>query len=303
MLAPGVDPRDPEAASELLERGYLGLHEGKTFHQYTDRWEDRPRYVVSLAKIANRPDWASAARYYRLAFRAIARSNDERTAMLAVIPPAMFGNSAPCDREPWDRRNSTVLLIAALTNTFAADWSLRIKAAANVNLFLLNAARLAPSAGIEALLTHAALRLTCNHAGYAALWQEQLGCEWRESQPLHCWPVLPDDDSRQEVRAAIDAAVAHAYGLTRAQYEHVLSTFSHRSYPDAPALCLGKFDEYAVIGAAAFTRKYDPYWDIPLVETLPQPVIELPGVEAHAEEFALNPPPAASENRRGRRRR
>ncbi len=121
--------------------------------------------------------------------------------------------------------------------------------------------------------------------------------------PLHCMPVLPDDHSRWDVRAAIDAAVAHAYCLTRAQYEHVLSTFSHRSYPDAPALCLAKFDEYASVGAAAFTRKYDPYWDIPMVETLPQPVIELPGVEAHAEEFALNPPPAASGNQRGRRRR
>jgi hypothetical protein len=30
------------------------------------------------------------------------------------------------------------------------------------------------------------------------------------------------------------------------------------------------------IGLEAFTRKYDPYWDIPLNESLPEPVIELP---------------------------
>jgi len=41
-------------------------------------------------------------------------------------------------------------------------------------------------------------------------------------------------------------------------------------------LCLAKFDELTETGLEAFTRKYDPYWDVPLVETLPKPVIELP---------------------------
>ena len=190
----------------------------------------------------------------------------------------------------------------AVANSFSADWAARLRIAATVNLFLLNATPIPETSEVATLLAHSALRLTCNHAGYAALWQEQLGCEWREVRPLHCWPVLPDDHSRQDVRAAIDAAVAHAYGLTRQQYEHVLSTFSHRSYPDAPALCLAKFGEYGVIGAAAFTRKYDPYWDIQLVETLPQPVIELPGVEAEAEHFSLSAPPHAPRPRRGRGR-
>ena len=36
------------------------------------------------------------------------------------------------------------------------------------------------------------------------------------------------------------------------------------------------FDELKAIGLEAFTKKYDPYWDIPLNENLPQPVIDLP---------------------------
>jgi hypothetical protein len=44
----------------------------------------------------------------------------------------------------------------------------------------------------------------------------------------------------------IDAVVAHANGLTRDQYAHVLSTFSHSSYQDATRQCL-----------AAFTQKHD----------------------------------------------
>jgi hypothetical protein len=32
ILPEGKDPRDPDVAKELLEMGYLVLHEGKTFH-------------------------------------------------------------------------------------------------------------------------------------------------------------------------------------------------------------------------------------------------------------------------------
>ena len=88
--------------------------------------------------------------------------------------------------------------------------------------------------------------------------------------------MLAGDDERWAVRAAIDAVVADAYGLSRDQYAHVLSTFSHASYRKAPELCLARFDELKQLGLDKFTRKYDPYWDIPLNENLPQPVIDLP---------------------------
>ena len=91
----------------------------------------------------------------------------------------------------------------------------------------------------ESLSAHCALRLSCNHSGYAPLWHEQLGDAWREpGKPPFTWPVLATDDERWHVRAAIDAVVADAYGLSRYQYAHVLSTFKHTSYPKAPELCL-----------------------------------------------------------------
>ena len=125
-------------------------------------------------------------------------------------------------------------------------------------------------------LSHAALRLLGCDTGYAPLWNEQLGNVWREDRPAFTWPVLEGDDARWAVRAAIDAVVADAYGLSRDQYGHVLSTFSHKSYPNAPDLCLAAFDELKAIGLEAFTKKHDPYWDIPLNENLPEPVIDLP---------------------------
>ena len=89
------------------------------------------------------------------------------------------------------------------------------------------------------------------------------------------WPVLSAEDRRWEYRAASDAVVADAYCLSRDQYEHILSTFSHSSYPKAPYLCLKAFDELREIGIQAFCQKHDPYWDIPLNENLPQPVLDL----------------------------
>ena len=59
----------------------------------------------------------------------------------------------------------------------------------------------------------------------------------------------------------------------------MLSTFSHKSYPQAPSLCLAKFDELSAPGLEAFVRRYDPYWDVPLVRSLPSPVNEFPKLE------------------------
>ncbi len=60
------------------------------------------------------------------------------------------------------------------------------------------------------------------------------------------------------MRAAIDAVVADAYGLSPYRCGHVLSTFKHTSYPADPTLCLAGFDELKSIGLDAFTKKHDP---------------------------------------------
>ena len=142
------------------------------------------------------------------------------------------------------------------------------------------------------------------------MWHDQVGDAWREpGSPPFSWPVLPADENRWHVRAAIDALVADAYGLSHDQYAHVLSTFKHTSYPKAPELCLARFDELKAIGLDAFTKKHDPYWDIPLNENLPQPVIDLPVAEAEQStvgdpalgpQFRLSDKPARQRAKRKR---
>lgn len=276
VLVSSDDPRVFETVSRLQENGFLILHEGKTFWHYDDLWESRPTYLVSDQQIQDRPDWLRSAQYFKMAYRSIASSTNERTITFHILPPgAVFGNSAPVERIPWKVPRSSVLPLIATTNTFVFDWTARVRTGANINQFILFSCPLPPIKTISGFLRSTALRLACNHMGYAPLWHEQLGDAWREPTPPFTWPVIAGDDARWAVRAAIDCVVAQAYGLNREQYAHVLSTFSHSSYRKAPELCLARFDELAEIGLEAFTKQWDPYWDIPLNENLPLPVIEL----------------------------
>lgn len=283
VLPGGEDPRDPDVTKQLIDNGHFILHEGKTFWHYDDHWENRPVYCVPIFQIKDKPDWIEAGKYFRIAYRAVASATNERTVIFSLIPPgAVFGNSAPVEREPSaSARFKSVMLMAAV-NTFTFDWTARVRTGSNMNKFILFSCPLPPLQNIKTFLVHSAVRLSCNHKGYLPLWIEQLKDAWREAKPRFSWPVLESDDERWEIRAAIDSVVADAYGLNRDQYQHILSSFSHAGYDKAPELCLAKFDELKQIGLEAFTKKYDPYWDIPLNENLPQPD---PAVSAAIEKY------------------
>jgi hypothetical protein len=221
--------------------GDIVLHEGKTFHQYTDAWDSAPRYSVSARAL--RDGVAEASCHYRLAFRDIARSNDERTMIACIAPPrAVFGHTATVEKLPWARDIADVLVLCALFNSFTFDWLVRQKAATHLSLYLLDAL---PVPDLDAaacrLLARGALALSCNHPGYDALWRDQ-----GMAGPVA--PAPENADRRWALRAKIDAVVARAYGLPRLQYAHVLESFSHRSFPDAAKLCLQAFDDLTEAG-------------------------------------------------------
>ncbi|HVC60598.1 MAG TPA: hypothetical protein VND19_09595 [Acetobacteraceae bacterium] len=264
----------PVAHPRRNRADYLMLHEGKTIQQFDDRWDSGPRYAVALSALQDKPAWQDAARYFRLALRKIARSTDERTAIAAFTSPGyLFNDTAPVERTPQRRCNAAALQLCAVINSFAFDWALRQKAAATVNLFILEACPacdLAPHAA--RFLAHGALRLSCNHAAFAPLWHEQLGTVWREVTPAGNWPPIAPGPARWRLRAAIDAVIAQAYGLTRSDYEHILASFAHKSFAAAPALCLAAFDALVARGPAAFCHAHDPYDDIRLVAAVAMPV-------------------------------
>lgn len=262
------------AADELRRGGYLVLHEGKTIHQFSDRWDTPPRYLVALHKLANKPQAVDNTRYYRAACREIARSTDERTVIAAILPPGVLcSHTISVERKPSGRPNAASLSAVGVMNSFPFDWMLRQKAAAHVSLYILAdlpCPPLAPAA--ELFLAHTALRLCSNHQGFLPLWREQLP----SAAPPRSWPAVAHADDRWQLRAAVDAVVAHAYGLDRADYQRILDSFSHKSFLAAPLLCLAAFDAIAHTGLAMFCRDHDPYCGIPLVTALARPAITLP---------------------------
>ena len=284
ILPGGEDPRDPDVFSRIIASGFLPLHEGKTFHQYTDHWEFLPRYLLAIDNLRQKQYLLLNSLYYRLTYRMIAASTNERTAIFSIHHPGVItGDKGPTEHTPAERPYSKILFFCGIANSYSFDFILRIYVSSStVNYFFLVRSVFPKINSAENFISHNSLRLICNHVGYQSLWKELLSYKWNENKPPFNWPVLENENERWEVRSAIDAIVADAYNLSRDQYEHVLSTFSHTSYPKAPELCLAKFDELKSIGLEAFTKKYDPYWDIPLNENLPQPD---PVVSAAIEKF------------------
>jgi len=270
------DPRDPETKHVLLQQGFVPFYEGKSFHQYTDFWGDAPEFCVSLERMAGKEQKLMASRFYRAALRTVASSTNERSSIFTVLPPGVIvSHSALPESNPGSRCTVDALCLIALCNSFSFDWLLRQQVAANITFNFLDSVPVPDISDLAVFLAHACLRLSCNHEGYAPLWDREIGEAWREASPSHEFPVIRSELERLSLLAAIDALIANAYGLDRAMYDYILSSFSHRSQPKTPRYCLEAFDELHRIGLDAFTQKHDPYWDVSLNKRLAQPFIDL----------------------------
>jgi len=230
-----------QAIGKAADPGMLPLHEGKTFHQFTDRWDTAPRHAVAASALVAKPSILAGSARFRLAFRDIAHATNEHTMIAAIMPPGVvFGHTATVERAPHRRPDRTALVLCAILNSHAFDWLVRLKAGTHLSLYILEGLPMpALDMAAEGFLAEGALRLCANHGAYAALWREQTGRRWTPDV------ALADQGARWQLRAAMDAVVARAYGLDRAAYQRVLAGFTHRSFPDAPRWCLEAFDSPA----------------------------------------------------------
>ena len=237
----------------------LTLHEGKTFHQFTDRWNTAPRYGVAPDALTAKPTVAAAAGFWRLAFRDIASATNERTMIAAVLPPGVVcSHTVTIERRPWERSNADMLTLCAILNTYAFDWLTRLKAGSHLSLYIVEGLPMpALTPEVRKFLAHAALRLSCNHRGYEGLWREQLN---GSAQPV----FVSDKLERWRVRADVDAVVAAGYGLDRSAYRRILCGFNHRSFVGAPELCLNAFDAITRDGLDRFCVEQDIYATVAL---------------------------------------
>ena len=182
VLSDDRDPRDSETTLHLIRSGYLSLREGKHFWHYDDHWEDRPRYLLSLSQLEDKPHWCKAACYFRLAFREIASATNERTSVFCYCPPgSVYSNKAPCERAPFKTPSYRSLLLGSIANTCTFDFLLRQRVQATLNLFIVNSTPVAN----WFLLLKVRFFVLLDYGGSHFTARPSLACQCREI--ARCW--------------------------------------------------------------------------------------------------------------------
>jgi hypothetical protein len=212
--------------------GRLPLYEGKMIHQFTVERQD-PKYWLDegearRALLGREPDNGLELEYqgYRAGFRDVARSTDERTMIMTILPRRVFCNhtlpTAVVHSVDGKLGLRSCLFLCAVMNSFAADYLLRQRVTTHLtffNLYQLSLPRLQEeSAVFKAIVSHSA-RLSCVSQEFADLWEDVMGSPWSEQV------VATSPADRALLRADLDGLVAHLYGLTEDEFAYILSTF------------------------------------------------------------------------------
>lgn len=235
------------------------LYEGKMIHNYDPHWSEC-NYFIDRAE-ALKASGHDGSRY-RIGYRRIARSTDERTIIASFIPKTFHAEQIVTIH---GENETEVRVFCGVLNSFCLDYIMRQKVSSNLNMHFLNTAPV-PSFIIarDAILIRI-LRLICFESAFSDLWREQFNRSWASMEfwypsaaPIdsygpaheqeirkrlrdeaaslttewgpHCGvhdrlPDRRDTGDRAQLRAEIDAYVAHLYGLSRDDFAYILDTF------------------------------------------------------------------------------
>lgn len=210
--------------SDLFEQTDTGfpLFEGKMIHQF-DPYFSTPRFWIDETKGFERVKNSKSAdwfRSYRFAFREVSSGENERTCIATVLPRNTFaGHTLWVGLAP---AFDTMLYYVSIVNSLCFDWVARFKVNVHVTLTIMSQLPLprltAGDPFFDAIVPRAA-RLTCTSPAFADLWQAVMGELWTPASGV------TDAVARQSLRDELDALVAHLYGLSRADFAHILGGF------------------------------------------------------------------------------
>lgn len=233
----------------VFERGedsYLPLYEAKMIHQYDHRWatydpdgsiievpltektspdsSTTPRYWVDERHIRSGAA-IDAGRGWFLGFRRIARSTDERTLIAGEYPLAAVGDSIFVLASFSNRLSCLNANLAALVLDFVTRQKL---GGTNLNFFIVRQlAVLPPSLYKAATPWSRTIRLDdwIDDRVDELIWTSwdanRMAVALGDDGPPFVW----SGERRALIRAELDAAFFHLYGLDRDEVEHVLGTF------------------------------------------------------------------------------
>jgi hypothetical protein len=162
---------------------------------------------------------------YRLGFRKIASSTNERTMISAIIPSSFCSENFQValrfdDQQKTLIQYSEMILLCALWNSFVVDFMLRQRVSANINFFYvyqLTLPRLQEGDPWFNPIVERAAKLICTTPEFDDLAAEVgLGSHHNG---------VTDETERGKLRAELDGIIAHLYGLTATEFAHILTTF------------------------------------------------------------------------------
>ncbi|WP_128477132.1 Eco57I restriction-modification methylase domain-containing protein [Halorussus pelagicus] len=176
---------------------------------------------------------------YRLAYREIARSTDERTMIAAIIPKGVISyhklpTLRPYSIQPEEKHlqkkrlhgaynriftDKELFVALGLLNSIPFDFLMRTKIDSSIVQYKFKESqvpRLTSGDDWFEYISHRAARLNCYGEQFAEMRERLGGID-----------AATDPDERQRLQAEIDAAAFHAYGLDREETRFVLDDF-HR---------------------------------------------------------------------------
>ena len=167
---------------------------------------------------------------YRIVIRKIASNTNERTLISSVIPKGSFvGNSLSVNFPFFNTQTNSnsnkytfkdLLIITSLLNSLMLDYSLRLIMTTNINLFFLYQLRMPRLTDLDPQfmpIVSRAARLICTTPEFDELARE-VGLGSHKNG-------VTDPAERAKLRSELDGLVAHLYGVTREEFQHILSTF------------------------------------------------------------------------------
>ena len=248
------------------------LYEGKMIWLYDSEFE-KPRFWLDrreVEKAVGGRAWEGD--HYRVGFRNVGASTNERTLICGMIPPSYHGNSiqsvTPRYQEWNGPNNRQAIWATSILSSICIDYLIRKKVSMNINFFYIESLPI-PRENIQKLIEEAIIarstRLLCANSMFRDLWTDVFNSEWQlstfwyaDSAPINAYgPVhereirqrlgdeaknltpewgprcgvhdrLPDrrdTGDRAQLRAEIDAYVAHLYGLSLDDFAYILDAF------------------------------------------------------------------------------
>ncbi len=252
------------------------LYEGKMIWLFDSHFE-KPRYWLDREEVEKAlGDRAWEGRHYRVVYRDVAASTNERTLITSIVPCAWYGHTMTTVQphhpiraadSPTDAQG---LWLTSLLATYAVDFLIRQKVTNHMSFFYMSTLpvpRLISSVQgkqFRSVIARAG-RLLCVQDCWDQLWRVLFSADWQSpsfwyppSVPIddygpehereirrrlrdeavnltpewgpHCGvhdrrPDRRDTGDRAQLRAEIDAYVAHLYGLSRDDFAYILDTF------------------------------------------------------------------------------